>query len=45
MDLGIERLGRLAELHPAQLVQLRFILLDEEMSRGQLSLAFGKFGA
>jgi hypothetical protein len=44
MDLGIEHLGRLAELHPAQLVELSFVLLDEEMSTGQFGARRSKFG-
>ncbi len=34
MDLLIQRLGRPAKLHPAQLVQLGLILRDEQMRAG-----------
>ncbi len=51
MNLCVERLGRLAKLHPAQLVQLRLILRDEQMGTGQFGarrrqfgLAFGELG-
>jgi hypothetical protein len=44
MDLGIERFRGLAELHPPQLVQLRFVLLDKQMSARQFGACRGKFG-
>ena len=44
MDLGIELLGRLAELHPPQLRELRLVLFDQELGAGQFGACRGQFG-
>jgi hypothetical protein len=44
MYLRVERLGRLAKLQPAQLVQLRLVLRDKQMGTGQFGARRRQFG-